>query len=282
MSEIKLEERVYSAKAGSKGIFSVLSEMFQDLRKSGDLGFRIAKRDIQGMYRQSLLGILWAFITPLMTALIWIFLNGAGVVQAGNTLIPYPAYVFSGTIVWSIFSDSIMAPVNQTQQSKGIISKINFPKEGLLIAAFYKLIFNGAIKLGLLCVVFLIMGIFPDWRIILVPIILLCLMLFGFVMGLFLTPIALLYGDIGRAIPIGLQFLMFLAPVVYLLPEKGLLMKLMEANPVTPMILTVRNFMSAMDFQQPLYFTLVMLVTVVLCLLAWVIYRLSIPIIVER
>lgn len=277
-----LEVRVYSAKNRQEGFSSLLKEMFRDLSKSMDLGFRLAKRDIQGMYRQSLLGIFWAFITPLLTSVIWIFLNAAGVIKTGQTNIPYPAYVFAGTILWSIFSEGIMAPITQTQQSKSVMSKINFPKEGLLVAAFYKLSFNSLIKIGLLIVFFLFMGVYPTGTIILVPLIVLGLMIFGFVVGMFLTPLALLYGDVGRAIPLSLQLLMFLTPVVYIMPAEGVLLKIMQLNPVTPMIMTVRNFLSGYDFYMPGYFAIVMLATLVLSGIAWIIYRMSIPIIVER
>jgi lipopolysaccharide transport system permease protein len=277
-----LEVRVYSAKNRQEGFSSLLKEMLRDLSKSRDLGFRLAKRDIQGMYRQSLLGIFWAFITPLLTSVIWIFLNATGVIKTGNTNIPYPAYVFAGTILWSIFSEGIMSPITQTQQSKSVMSKINFPKEGLLLAAFYKLAFNSVIKLGLLIAFFLVMGVYPTGTIVFVPFIIFGLMIFGFVIGMFLTPLALLYGDVGRAIPLSLQLLMFLTPVVYIMPAEGILLKVMQLNPVTPMIMSVRNFLSGYEFYMPGYFAIVMLATLVLSVIAWIIYRMSIPIIVER
>ncbi len=282
MNENNLEVKVYRSSGFEKGLSAMLKEMFHDLRQSRDLGINFAVRDIKATYRKSLLGILWAFITPLMTALVWIFLNGAGVVKVGDTPIPYPTYVFAGTMIWAIFSESLQAVMLQTQQAKAVMSKVNFPKEGLLIAAFIKLLFNSAIKLALLVLVFLIMGVYPDWRIVMVPFILLALMFFGFVVGIFLTPIAMLYGDIGRAIPIVLQFLMFLTPVVYIIPAEGKLKTLMDINPVTPMLVSVRNYMSGMDFYLPQYFWIVLLFTLLISLLGWIFYRLSSPIIIER
>lgn len=278
----KLEVRVYSAKNRQEGFSALLKDMFRDLSKSMDLGYRLAKRDIQGMYRQSLLGIFWAFITPLLTSVIWIFLNATGVIKTGQTNIPYPAYVFAGTILWSIFTEGIMSPINQTQQSKAVMSKINFPKEGLLLAAFYKLAFNSAIKLVLLIAFFLFMGVYPTATVVFVPFLMLGLMVFGFVIGMFLTPMALLYGDVGRAIPLALQLFMFLTPVVYIMPAGGVLLQIMKLNPVTPMIMSVRNFLSGYEFYMPGYFAVVMSATLALSLVAWIIYRMSIPIIVER
>jgi lipopolysaccharide transport system permease protein len=282
MKSNNLEVRVYSAEKSHNGLGSLIWEMFKDLWGARDFGYRIARRDIQGQYRQSLLGIIWAFITPLMTALVWIFLNGSGVVKIETTGLPYPAYVFSGTMIWAIFSESIMAPISQTMQSKGVMTKINIQKEGLLIAAFYKTVFNAAIKLALLVILFLVMGVFPDWRIVFIPLIVMSIIFFGMIIGLCLTPIAMLYGDVSRAIPMTLQLLMFLSPVVYQIPSEGILHKAMNLNPVTPMIMTVRNYMSGSDFYLPLNFTVVMVISLALCLAAWVIYRISMPIILER
>lgn len=277
-----LEVKVYTSEGRQKGLASMIKEMFHDLWRSRDLGFRLANRDIRSTYRQSFLGMFWAFITPLMTALVWIFLNAAGVVKIGNTPIPYPAYVFSGTIVWAIFSESILAPITQTQSAKSMMGKINFPKEGLLVSGFYKLSFNTAIKLLLMVVVLLFMEVIPDWRVILVPFLVLVLMFLGFVIGLALTPIGMLYGDVGRAIPIGLQLLMFLSPVVYGLPSEGILRTIMNLNPVTPIIISIRNYMSGTDFYMPEYFWLIFGLTLIVSLFVWILYRLSIPIIVER
>ena len=106
------------------------------------LAKQLAKRDIISQYRQSYLGILWAFIAPLTTAFIWIFLNGTGTIQLTDTGIPYPLYAFSGTLIWSIILDAINSPTQNTKSSIGIMSKINFPKEALLVSGLYKMLFN--------------------------------------------------------------------------------------------------------------------------------------------
>ncbi len=282
LMERKLEVRVYSAKSGHNGLLPLFKDMLADFWKSRDFGYSIAKRDIQGMYRRSVLGIFWAFITPLFTALVWIFLNGSGVVKVDHTPIPYPAYVFSGTLLWSIFSESIMAPITQTQQSRSVMTKINFPKEGLLIAAFYKVLLNSGIKFILMVGLFLLLGVYPDAKILWVPLLIVALIFLGFVIGIISTPISLLYGDVSRAIPLVLQLLMFLCPIVYLMPADGIMQKLMLLNPVTPIVSTVRNFMTGADFFMPGYFALIMGLTLVMGVVGWVFYRLSMPLILER
>ena len=98
-----LEIRTYQ-KENSTKIRLLIKESIQDIYNSRFLAMQITKRDIKARYKQSYLGMLWEFITPLTTAFVWIFLNMSGTIQLTDTGIPYPVYAFAGTLLWSIFS----------------------------------------------------------------------------------------------------------------------------------------------------------------------------------
>ncbi|WP_231628662.1 ABC transporter permease [Mangrovimonas sp. ST2L15] len=278
-----MQIRVYKSDNSGVRLKDLLSEMFSDLKQSRDLAWRLTVRDFKGQYRQSLLGAFWAFITPLMSALVWIFLNASGAVKISDSGIPYPAYVLTGTLLWSILSESVMIPLKQTMGSKGIIGKINFPKEALLLSGLYKIGGNSLIKLCLMFAVIIIFGITPDFRIIFIPLVILGLIFFGFCAGLILTPLGMLYNDVGRLIPMGMQFLMYLSPVVYSASKnQGFLAKIVEWNPTSCLIVTAREYMTGLESSYNLYFTVLMIFTFIFLVFAWVFYRFSIPIIVER
>jgi lipopolysaccharide transport system permease protein len=139
----------------------MVREMFSDLRAGRDLALQLTVRDIQAQYRQSILGILWAFILPLANTVTWVFLNMTGIVRLDSTGIPYPLYVFSGTLLWAIFMDSLQAPLNLTTAAKGMLSKINFPREAIILSGIYQSLFNGIIKIALILGTFLFFGIYP-------------------------------------------------------------------------------------------------------------------------
>src|SRR5690606_14198933 len=105
---------------------SMLKESFRDIKSSRFLARQLAVRDIKAQYRQSYFGILWAFVTPLATALVWVVLNGTGTVRLSDTGIPYPLYAFTGTLLWSIISEAINSPMASTNSARNILSKINF------------------------------------------------------------------------------------------------------------------------------------------------------------
>lgn len=278
---MQLETRIYQ-KENNLRLSRHLRESLRDIWRSRFLSRQLAERDIRAQYRQSYLGIIWAFITPLATAAVWIVLNLTGTVNVTDTGVPYPVFAFTGTLLWSIITESINAPTQNTNMAKGLLTKINFPKEALVISGIYKLLFNSSIKILLLVVLVFLFGIGFHWSLLLLPFTILGAVLFGTTMGLLLTPISMLYRDISKIVGFGISFLMYITPVVYPVPKSGLMKTLMELNPLTPIILTGRDLVTGVSPDHLWYFFAVMLACIPLFFVALVFYRISIPIIVER
>jgi lipopolysaccharide transport system permease protein len=125
---------VYTPESSLANPLIMLRDMFRDLAAGRELAWRLAVRDIRAQYRQAFLGILWAFILPLANTLTWIFLSSAGIVAVGKTALPYAAYVFTGTMLWAILMDAMNAPLQQTSAARGMLAKLNFPREALLVS----------------------------------------------------------------------------------------------------------------------------------------------------
>lgn len=277
-----LETRIYQ-KETNVNVFKILKESFKDIYSSRFLSTQLAVRDIKARYRQSYLGILWAFITPFTTAIVWIILSSTGTVTLSPTGIPYPVYAFSGTLLWSIIKDSIGTPMSSTGSAKSILSKINFPKEALIVSGIYKLLFNTSIKVLLLLIFLFAFGVGLHWSLLLFPFAVLSAVFIGVTIGLFITPLGMLYSDVSRFIGFALSFAMYVTPVVYAIPkEEGLWKFLMEWNPFTPIILTGRDLVVGTTPEYLGYFFIVLLACVPLCFIGLVFYRIAIPIIVER
>lgn len=275
------QTRVYSNK-GSSSIVKILGESLRDFFGSHFLAKQLAKRDIKAQYRQSYLGLLWAFITPITTALVWVFLQKSGTVKLTDTGMAYPIFAFSGTFIWSIVVEAINSPVLSTNASRGIISKINFPKEALLLSGIYKIMFNSIPKILILAFFLYFFGASFHASIWLFPLVILGAIFFGFSLGLIITPISLLYTDISKLIQTGLRFLMYVSPVVYAVPSEGLMKTIMEYNPFTPIILMARDTLVGNPGDNLSYYLIVLGCCVPIFLIALVFYRVSIPIIVER
>lgn len=260
----------------------LLRDMFADLLSSRSLAWRLATRDIKAQYRDSLLGFLWAFVTPVFSAATWIVLNAAGIVRVAETDIPYPAYVFTGTMLWQIFNESLTSPLAQLNSSRSMLSKLNFPREAVLLAGVIKVSFAAGIKLLIIIPVLFVFKVVPDLHLLLFPIALLALIMVGTSLGLLLAPIGMLYGDIARLLPILTQIGMYTAPVVFALPAEGLFRTVFMLNFMTPVMLTARAWITGFASPMPLYFLAVMAGSAILLFIAWVIFRITMPVIIER
>jgi lipopolysaccharide transport system permease protein len=281
-AQAEMKIKVYTPDSSLANPAVMAKAMISDLWAGRELAWRLTVRDISAQYRQTFLGILWALILPLANTLVWLYLNGAGIVVLQETSIPYPVYVFSGTMLWAILMDSINAPMGQTNAAKGMLGKLQFPREALLLAGIYKTLFNASIKIGLLLCVLPFFRVNPGWGLALFPLGVLSLVLVGTAIGLFITPVGMLYTDVGRALPLVMQFLMYVTPVVFAVPQSGLAARVFTLNPLSPLILTARDWLTGCNPQFLAYFGAVNLIAVLVLLVSWVGYRLSLPILIER
>ena len=281
-SQEQVKTTIYTPDSSLANPFVMVNAMLVDLWAGRELAWRLTVRDISAQYRRSFLGILWALILPLANTAVWLYLNTTGIVVLQQTDIPFPVYVFAGTMLWAIFMDAINAPMGQTSSAIGMLTKLNFPREALLLSGVYKTLFNASIKIALLLCILPCFRVNSGWGPALFPLGVLSLVLVGTAIGLFITPVGMLYSDVGRALPLVMQFLMYVTPVVFAMPESGLVAKLFALNPLTPLILTARNWLTGGSPEYMLSFLVVNASAVVLLLASWIGYRLSLPILIER
>src|ERR1051325_1737398 len=143
---------VYSSGKGGRGRLQTLFRIWKEFPAAHALGWRFAERNFKAKYRQSVLGIFWLFLPPLATSILWIFLRKINVVHFSEMGVPYPLFVLTGTVLWSLFSNSLSMPLNVMQASKSLLVKINFPREALLVNAFYEIVFNFFISIIIIIV----------------------------------------------------------------------------------------------------------------------------------
>lgn len=278
---MSLKTVVYSSDKNTH-FLKELKNIYKDISNSQFLAYQMAKRDIQAQYRQSYLGVFWAFAPVIINSLVWLFLNGSGVVSVQGVSIPYPLFVVIGTTLWSVFADTIQSPMVSVNAGKGIMSKINFPKEALLMAGMYKIFFNLGLKLILLVGFLFYFGIKPDINFFFFPFFLITLLIFSFSLGLLITPIGLIYTDIAKIINTGISFLMYLTPVVYAMPKDGFFGLLFKLNPLTYLINDIRNSITNQPIDSMFYNLIILFISILVGVIGLVIFRKSMPIIIEK
>ncbi len=284
MNKPDIHEKViiYSPESGIRRPGHLLREMFADWKGSFELGWRLFLRDRKGMYRQSILGLVWAFIPPIMTTLVWVFLNGQRIINIDDPGVPYPAFVLTSTLLWSVFASSISMPNNAISSGKAIMIKINFNKESLLISGFIKIGADFLVKLVLIVAVFIVFKVTPALTIFLAPLGVLMLALLGVSIGLILLPVSMMFTDVSRLLGAILPFWMLLTPVIYPTPRAGIGQLLNQFNPVAPILTTTRDWMFYGPAPYLHSFLVISAAALVLAFIGVVLFRLAIPFIIER
>jgi len=257
--------------------------MVADLSRCRGLAWRILVRDIQSQYRQTVLGLLWAFLPPVATTAVFVLLNRGRILNVSDGLeVPYPVFVLSGMILWQAFADAVQAPLRVVTSSTGLLAKINFPREALILSAIGQAAFTSCIRLLLLIPVYALYGLAPTVSAPLFLVPFLVLLLMGTVFGVVVSPLGVLYRDVSQAMPLLLQFWMLLTPVVYMRPQGGALALIAALNPVAPLIESGRHWL-VVGMAPPVDgFWLVTASAIVAAVAGWIIYRVTLPLLMDR
>lgn len=226
-----------------KGYLELFLVIARELRDNKWLIWQLFKRDFFAMYKQSLLGVFWVFLMPVVSIGAFIMLNRSGVFKSGEVDVPYPLFAALGVCIWQIFAGGLIASAVSIIRAGRMVTKINVSKKSLVISACCQAWVSFIIQS------FLIAGLFIYYRVLPGPIVLLALcalvplMCFTLAMGLLVSLFNTIFRDIGNMLGVGLTFLMFLTPVLYIKPETGILAVITRYNPLYYFISFPRDIM---------------------------------------
>lgn len=276
-----MQIRYYSPR-NNQTFKTLFKEILLGFKEGRELAWRLFVRDKKASYRKSYLGFFWMYLPPLATAGIWIFLNNRKVISVQETPMNYVAFTLCGTIFWSLFAEAISKPMQRYQSAMGMMSKLNFPREAMILASFYDLIYSLFLKLIVLVPILWVLGYPPGLHFFLAIPSILLLLFVGISFGVLLCPLGLLYNDVGKALPMVLPFLMYLSPVVYPIQENKDFPILKFLNPITPFLENARSLMGGYEFGLQLQLIIWGGITIFFFLIGLIMIKISLPIIVER
>jgi lipopolysaccharide transport system permease protein len=201
----------------------------------------LAWRDLKVRYKQTVIGAAWAILQPLIATVIFtvVFGNLAKVPSGG---VPYPIFVYVGLLPWTFFSTVLPSSVNSLVANPSLLTKIYVPRLLLPLSAAGVGIADLAVSFSILVVLMIIFMVGPNWQLFMFPAALLLLLIFTTGLGLGLAAVNVRYRDVRYVIPVVLQFLLFLSPVIYpptFLP--GNWRWVLALNPLTGIIQTFRS-----------------------------------------
>ncbi len=192
-----------------------------ELWKHRDLLYFFTWRDIKLRYKQTLLGFAWAILQPFLAMIIFSLFFG-GLAQISSNDIPYPVFVYSALLSWTLFAESCNRSTASMVANANIIQKVYFPRIALPLSSVMSPLVDFAIAFTILIAMMAYFGIIPTINVIFLPLFVLMASITSLGVGLWLSALNVQYRDFQYVVPFMVQIWMFASPVVYpasLVPE---------------------------------------------------------------
>jgi lipopolysaccharide transport system permease protein len=250
--------------------------MLNDLIASRRLIWLLIMRDISVRYRQSVLGYVWAVIPQIVTVGAFTVLNAWRIVPMGKTTIPYVIYAAWGISVWQLFASCVSSCTASLSTAGSLVTKINFPREAVVIAAIGQPIFDFAVRLLPVFAVFAWYGFTPSWGLIVVPLVLIPVIFLAVGFGFILSIANLAIRDTGNALGTALMIGMFLTPVLYPPPVRWPFTLINIVNPLSPLLSATQDLIAVGTLTRPDLFFLAYLFAAVVFLIGWRVFNVTI------
>ncbi len=212
-------------------------QYWRDLWRYRELFYILAWRDLSVRYKQTVIGVAWALIRPLLTMFVFtfVFSKVAKLLAPGD--VPYPILVFAALLPWQFFSTALSESSNSLITNSNLISKIYFPRLIIPAGAVVTSFVDFLITLILMAALMAWYQFLPDWRLFLFPAFVILAFACAFGAGLWLAALNVKYRDFRHIVPFLVQFGLYVSPVGFsstIVPEKWRL--LYSFNPMVGVI----------------------------------------------
>ena len=209
---------------------------WRDLWRYRELFYFLAWRDILVRYKQTVIGLAWALIRPLLTMIVFVLVFSK-LAKLPSEGVPYPILVFAALLPWQFFSNAFTEAGNSLISNADMISKVYFPRlvvpTSAVIVSFVDFLISGIILVGLM----IWYGFAPDWRIFTLPLFIFIAFAAAMGAGLWIAALNVKYRDFRFIIPFVVQFGLYISPVGFsssIVPEQWRL--LYSINPMVGVI----------------------------------------------
>jgi lipopolysaccharide transport system permease protein len=201
---------------------------WQDIFRYKELFYMLSWRDLKVRYKQTILGVAWSIVRPLLTMIILtLVFSKAANLKADDPSVPYAIFVMAGVLPWQFFANAVGEASNSLIGNAGLLSKVYFPRLIIPASAIVTSLVDFLITLILLVGVFIFYGFMPSSKIVFLPLFIILNFLTALGISLFITALNVKYRDFRYIIPFIIQFGLYISPVGF--GTKALTSKLPEA-----------------------------------------------------
>ena len=237
-------ERRTRIKSEEAGVELNLGELWQ----YRELLYFLTLRDIKVRYKQTLMGVAWVIIQPLLTVLIFTLVFNR-FVRLDTGSLPYPLFALSGLLLWLFFANAVTNSTNSLLSNSNLITKVYFPRLFIPAASVGAGLVDLGVAFLLLIALCIYYGVALTLNLLLVPFFILLMALLALGVGLLSAAMTVKYRDLRHALPFIIQLWMFASPVIYpasVVPEKW--KWLLLVNPVAGIIEGFRASLTGRPF----------------------------------
>jgi len=187
---------------------------FKELREYRDLFYFLVWRDIKVRYAQTILGVMWAILLPLMQIVVFTVIFGK-VAKIYTDGIPYFLFSTVAIIPWTYMSEATSVASQSLVSNQNLLGKIYFPRLIFPLTPVLAQFVNFGISILVLLGVLIFYRIKPTWNLLLLPILVVQMISIPAGLGMWLSALAIRYRDVKHALPVAIRLLMYTAPIVY-------------------------------------------------------------------
>jgi lipopolysaccharide transport system permease protein len=184
-----------------------------ELFRYRELFFVLAWRDLSVRYKQTLIGVIWALIRPLLTVLIFTLVFGHIAKLPTDGDAPYSLLVFAGMLPWTLFANSLAEASNSVINNANLVSKVYFPRMIVPVATFVVALVDFLIALCILLAMMIWYQFLPGWQIVFLPAFLLLAGVASLGPALWIAGLTVKYRDFRFIVPFFVQFGLYVSPV---------------------------------------------------------------------
>ena len=174
----------------------------------------LSRRDITVRYRQTVLGTVWIFAGPLVSAGLFTFVFGR-VADLPSDGVPYFAFSYAGLLGWNLFANTLSKASASLTANSALISKIYFPRLALPLSTVPSTLINTGISFVVMLVLLVTYDIGFSVKLLVLPFWILLTLVLAMGIGIALTAVSVSYRDINYLTPVFTSLLMYLSPVAY-------------------------------------------------------------------
>lgn len=201
---------------------------------------RLAQRDVIIRYRQTILGMVWVVLQPLVAAAILtvVFSKVASFGSPGD--VPYFMFSLAGMLAFNLFTGTLSRAANSMLQNYALVAKVFFPRLLVPFSAVASALIDFVVGMGLMGVLLVWLGINPGLPLLWLPLWALAAAVMGTAVGIFASALMVFYRDVQYVLPWITQILMYASPVAYSVTDPKVTGSgfawLFQANPLTWML----------------------------------------------